>query len=422
MPDPRIHRPHPALACEFDPTPYAGSNLFSRTDNAAATTNATLPAASPRYWDLLAHLHGYGSKSGQSLADMMNDQLAGFGTWSCGFDAADKFYIENSLVSFSYAWMGTEDHSALGLPQSSVAAQAVAGGSFRMTAPNAWRRGIFQLPTGITVDISGTTYSLLAELPRVQCLPVWIRERATANDADDKFFGFTVEDIDPNPLSRWLVEPDGRVSVSYYEEGGFSIENAAWWRRLGGDGEETPINDLHGRKRLTTANPAPCFLASRRGYVELRRETEIRDSRQIMTDGSVVSAGLPVIRGWDFTMRVEGPAHGYSRDQEDHLRAWWSYARGPMTFYPAWGDGDHAAGSMDTRRHVDRIGTAPASRYTLLQTSGADAPEVQYHKRQGGRLLVRLHPRDDMTRREAYDGQLDVHQDVDFKLLDDPSR
>ena len=427
MPDPRIIRPLPALAGEFDPKPFLGANLYSRTNNSLATNNAAMPSTAPKYMDLLAFLHGYGSRTNQSLGGLMNARLTGQGTWSVGFDENDKFYIENDTNAWSLTFVGSFSSAAhlteLGFNGVDIAAVAQPSGAMRVTAPNPWRRGPVQLPGGIQVQIGGLTYTLLSEAPRVQCLPVWVRERGQMNDSDDIYSGLTLEDFDPDPRSRWLVEADGRVSVSFYLEGGYEILNNAWWRRLGGDGTETPASESStGRHRLTTANPAPCFLASRRGYVNLRRRTTMRDSRQMMTDGSIVSASMPVVRGWDLTLRLEGPAQGFDRDHEDHLRAWWDHARGPLTFYPAWGDGDYAPGAMDTRRHVDRLSVDTSARYNSFQTAGADSPDVHFSKRQGGRLLVRLHPSDDQNRRERYELQKDVHQDVVFRLTDDTSR
>ena len=423
MPDTRIKRPLPALAGEFDASIYAGAVLFTRTDN-GVTSSATLPSTSSRYWDVLAHLHGYGSKNGQTFADLINAAYSGGGTFTAGIDSDDRFYIENNSADFTIQ-TENNDWSLLGFNRVDLRASAN-GAAYRVTAQNPWRRGVLQLPTGmmVTEHAAGgdVDHGLLWELPRVQCLPVWLRKRGVIGDSDDVWLGKTVEDIDPDGLSRWLVEADGRVSVSYYENQGFSISTSSWWTRLGGDGLEIPINDVGGRKRLTTANPCPCFLASKKGYVSLRRSTRMRETRQLMTDGSIVSSGLPVLRHWNLTLRLEGPASGFTRDQEDHLRQWWSYARHALTFYPSWGDGDYTNGAIDTRRHVDRVGTSHSFQFTLLQTSGADHPDVHFHKRQGGRLLVRLHPNDDQSRRESYAEEKDVYQDIDFVLSDDPSR
>ena len=427
MPDPRIIRPLPALAGEFDPKPFLGANLFSRTNNNLVTNNAAMPSTAPKYMDLLAFLHGYGSRTNQSLGGMINATLSQHGVWSVGFDDNDRFYIENDANAWTLDFANpsfTGSHlTELGFEGNNIAAVAQPSGAMRVTAPKPWRRGPIQLSYGLGVQIQGQHLGALIDAPRVQCLPVWVRERGQMNDADDIYSGLTLEDLDPDTQSRWLVEADGRVSVSFFLDGGYEILNSAWWRRLGGDGTETPVSEFGtGRHRLTTANPAPCFLASRRGYVNLRRRTTMRDSRQMMTDGSIVSASMPVVRGWDLTLRLEGPAQGFDRDHEDHLRAWWDHARGPLTLYPAWGDGDYAPGAMDTRRHVDRLSVDTSARYTSFQTAGADSPDVHFSKRQGGRLLVRLHPSDDQNRRERYELQKDVHQDVVFRLTDDTSR
>ena len=443
MPDPRIKRPLPALLGEFDASPYVG-DVFTRQPTGSTTTTATIPSTAGRYWDLIAFLNGYGSKSGETMEDIAADTWGGPNPIKFGIDSNDRFFTE-CVDDFSLKLQFASSWSDLGYePTETRATQVTNFGvtTFRVTAPNPWRRGVFQLESGISVirhASQGDQFEniLNSDNPRVQSLPTFLRKRGSMNDADDVWAGQTLEDFDPQSEARWLVEPDGRVTVNYYERFGFGFTDPLGtnlWYRLGGTGLETPTNGINGRKSLTTAHPCPCVLASPRGYVNFRRETRMRETRQMMTDGSIVSSGLPVLRNWRLTMRIDGPALGAESSQEQHLRQWWSYARGALTLYPSFGDADRppsvaepvdrfGCGGIDTRRHINaRDASRDWFRYTLLHTAGADADEVHYLKRQGGRLLVRLHPSDDQTRRESYGESKDIFQDIDFILADDPGR
>ena len=138
----------------------------------------------------------------------------------------------------------------------------------------------------------------------------------------------------------------------------------------------------------------------------------------------MVSGGLAPIKGWRLIVRVTGPAHGYTADRERHLRNWWQYARRGLTLYPTFGDSENNGnGGNDTRRHVDLVGLyGTTNRHTLFQTVEADESANHFGKRVGGRLLVRRHPSDQQARREDYTFELDIHQDIMFRLLDDTSR
>ena len=267
---------------------------------------------------------------------------------------------------------------------------------------------------------------------RVQNLPTYLRVRGSVGDADDIYNGKCLEDWEHtagNTSASLVLEEDGRVSINYPSN--FSYDevntNSALGKslllRLGFDGTETETTTFGDNRQLRATNPAPCAMTSR-GYVELRRETLGRDDFSIMADGSVISAGLAPIKGWSLLIRVTGPAHGYSVNRERHLREWWKHARRGLTIYPTFGDPDNNGdGGNDTRRHVN-IETiyGTADRHTLFQTVEADESAHHYGKRVGGRLLVRRHPADAQERRESYSGEIDMHQDIRLRLLDDPTR
>lgn len=267
---------------------------------------------------------------------------------------------------------------------------------------------------------------------RVQNLPTYIRVRGSVLDADDIYSGKCLEDFEHtagNTLASLVLEEDGHVSINYPSSVSYdnvssnTAAGKALLLRLGFDGTETETTTFGNYRQLKAANPAPCAMTSR-GYVELRRETIGRDDFSIMADGSVISAGLAPIKGWHLLIRVTGPGHGYSANRERHLRDWWKHARRGLTIYPTFGDPDNNGdGGNDTRRHVN-IETiyGTADRHTLFQTVEADESAHHYGKRVGGRLLVRRHPADAQERRESYSGNIDMHQDIRIRLLDDPTR
>ncbi len=269
---------------------------------------------------------------------------------------------------------------------------------------------------------------------RVQNLVTWLRVRGSVSDADDVYSGKCLEDAEytaGNTFMTCVLEADGRVSFNYPSTQAAyptltSIQTIgeALFLRLGFDGTETAAATTTNHRQLRGANRAPCVLATNRGYVELRREVLGRDDYTIMADGSVVSGGLTPIKGWRLIVRVYGPAHGYTVDLERHLREWWKYARRGLTIYPTFGDqASKAKGGNDTRRHVDLIGLyGTTAHHNLFQTVEADESATHFGKRVGGRLLVKRHPQDAQARREDYSFELDIHQDIMLRLLDDTSR
>ena len=98
MPDPNIIRPCPALSGVVDARSIAGSNLFERTmaPNPAAVP-ATLSSDARIYDDLLAFLHGYGSKTGATLAALINSAWPGVEPIEVGINSADCFFISCNL-------------------------------------------------------------------------------------------------------------------------------------------------------------------------------------------------------------------------------------------------------------------------------------------------------------------------------------
>lgn len=269
---------------------------------------------------------------------------------------------------------------------------------------------------------------------RVQNLVTWLRSRNTETDADNIYKNLCLEDFEGlagNTNLTYVLEEDGRVSVNYDSSQtnygtvtSIQTVGQSLFLRLGFDGTETESTTTANHRQIKAANRAPCVLPTGRAYVELRREVSGRDDYTIMADGSVIASGLSPIRGWFILARVFGPAHGHSTDQERHLRAWWSYARRGLTIYPSFGDPDNPGkGGNDTRRHIDSVGLyGTTERHTLFQTVEAEEAANHHGRRIGGRLLVRRHPTDQQARREQYSGDIDIHQEIRFRVLDDPSR
>lgn len=289
-------------------------------------------------------------------------------------------------------------------------------------------------PAYQAVYTTGVVTDVVPSNRRVQNLVTWLRLRSFESDADDNYSNLCLEDFEAvagNTELTYVLEEDGRVSVNYDSSqtnygtvSSIQTVGQSLFLRLGFDGTETETTTTTNHRQIRATNRAPCVLPTGRAYVELRREVTGRDDYTIMADGSTVASGLSPIRGWFILVRVFGPAHGYSTDQERHLRAWWSYARRGLTIYPSFGDPDNAGkGGNDTRRHVDLVGLyGTTGRHTLFQTVEAEESANHHGRRIGGRLLVRRHPTDQQARREQYSGDIDIHQEIRFRVLDDPSR
>ena len=433
-------RPLPALAGEYDSRPFQGNKVIERKDALFNPSFLTLPAVGRVYWDLLAFLNGYASTPGMDLGSLIDAQWQGVpannGAITVGIDDTNRFWISSSQDRIEIK--ANANNAFFGFDVSGQASGFVA--PFKVTAVNPFKRGIFELPGTIEIKnlTAGGSMFTPSDRPRVQCLPTWCRVRGSENDLDDVWSTHTLEDLDVAAHKAvWSVDTKGHVTCSYFEDGGFAFLNAGvgasgipFARSLGaqtsigtapGVPADTVTNGQGGRKTWTSARPAPSFLAAARGMVEIRREVRGRDESAIMTDGSVVSSGLPPIKGWRCTIRALGPALGYAADQERHLRDWWAHARRQITIYPQWGDVSNTNGSIDVRRHVD-----PKQAETIFFSDGITAEgeleETHFGKRRGGRLLCRRHPRDNQSRIESYEGETDVFQDVKIRLLDDPSR
>ena len=283
----------------------------------------------------------------------------------------------------------------------------------------------------ITQDVS----DIIPHSIRAQNLPTLLRKRGYVGGLDDIYQTNCLENSDfvSGKKIRWILEADGKVSVNFEKDLvpfetfiNATATGKALLKRLGFDSTETYVEDVVGGiSRIKANNVAPCVLIADRGYTELRREVTGRDEFSMMANGSVVSSGLLPVKGWRLVMRVLGPAYGYLQNRELHLQRWWKYARSGLTIYPSFGDGDRPlTGGNDTRRHIDLIEIFDAQSYAerLIETPDADRQENHFGKRVGGRLLVRRHPADAQARRESYSGDLDVFQEISFRLLDDPSR
>lgn len=418
MPDERIIRNAPAIAAQVDASGVAGEALFSRVDGLNNVQTATLHADASIFWDLPAFLHGYGSSPGASLNDLVSVGWTGPGSIKVVIDANDFIAIKSTDAPIKLE--PSSSNAAFGLPAEG-AFSVMSGGFYVIQANQPWSRGVVELSElmEITDTNSGITYTFIDDYPRVQSLPTWIRERGTTGDADDIWLDATVEDADPQLEAHWLVEADGRVSCSYYEDNGFLFgNNSEFWRILGGTTGETPVDGVGGRKTITTTYAAPSFLALNFPYVSFRRKIAGRDEHRVMADGRVVSSGLPPIKGWALRLRVSGPAFGPSVDQEKHLRDWWQEARRNLTLYPQWATAGSESGCMDLRRHADARLSLAHERYTLGTTVEADDTSSHYGKRKGGRLMLRRAPSDNQDRVEQYAHELDLFQDIDLHLLD----
>lgn len=438
---------------EVSMSTFAGAQVMTKmeADN-GNQASVTLPSTATTFWDMPAFLNGYGSRNGHTLQEHLNIE------WSAqGMPGTLQVQILNSTDLIRITHTGARqirlkpgaDNHLFGFDNNTTTSYAT-----HLDAPNPWRRGVFQWTQGLDIQIknlngtNGNTVRVPQQdyLVRVQSLPTYMRNRSSLTDADNVWdhnspidhLGICLEErvqgnMNPTVLFRALVESDGRVTFNFWGGSPGMLDASAWftseterrfWTRLGGDMTETAVATQFSRYNLTTANPAPCILAVERGYVELRRKVRTRDDFAMMSDGSVVSAGLAPIRGWDMTLRVIGPAYGYDASLEQHLRDWWQYSRRSLTLYPQWGDKDYTLGACDLRRDVkpQTLVAVSGSKdfFDTFRTPEAHHSTAHYAKRKGGRLHLRRTEADE--RIEKYSTDLDCYQDIQLKLQDDPTR
>lgn len=426
MADTRVRRHTPALLGEFDARPFAGSELFQFDGQPVM-----MPADAGVYSDIISFLNGYGSTPGHDLGSLIQTALRlelGDPAIVAGVTITPGDRVNVYVVGAPDFQLGASSlNEPLGFP-----AGGVSGYAPSHTAAEPFQRGTVEALGGLVFDFQGVgqvTVPADGTLAPSQSVSALIRSRGSdVRDPEADLAGQALEDrfltAAPAAYVRARVDASGCVSISWNGGAGdLMISSSELWQRLGGTGMETAEDLGGGAYRLTTANPAPCVLALARGYVELRRMTKYRDRSAVMADGSIVSSGLSPLAGWNLTVRVTGPAFGYSASQETHLRGWWQYARRSLTFFPQWGDLDAPArGSIETRRHRDLLGSGTQPNDPFYTTE-ADEASSHYARRKGGRLLVRRAPRDSSERAESYgDHALDTVQDLEFRLLDDLSR
>ena len=259
-------------------------------------------------------------------------------------------------------------------------------------------------------------------------------EALVANtDAGAQGLGSNVTD------TKAFVTPTGRVSINYFASSpGHTTADTlfdtatrrAFWARLGGVGNETAVAKSGNRYTITTAKPAPCVLALDRGYVNFRRTVMNRDDFAEMSNGAIVTSGLPTLRQWQAELRVIGPTYGADASLEQHLRDWWPYSRRGITYFPQWFDMDYANGAIDPRINYRRRdhyittgnqGNTGGGGYTSHYTVEGEDDYTVYSKRKGGILYLR-NVGSQRKRTEEYREDLDCYQDIQMTLQDDPTR
>ncbi len=428
------------LAAEHDVRAYAGQQIMNVDGNAISLQNVITEP----HWDALALLHGYGMRSGLTISDVFTSawQAGGNpGTLSVTIDTqTDRVKISANGCAIQVQPLFGGDNEMFGFPSTGSIGQGFVN---TVIAPNPWQRGVFQMSGGLSIKGQGHNTVTVPEIfnrMRVQSLPIFCAVRNTSSEPDDVWHNRNIDDVVTSTLAvgnppivnnmTLLVEPDGRVSFDFDAASVVTLNSGAadFWRLLGFDGREVAVAHAGNvaRRTLTSSNRCQTILASDASVVQFRRFTEHRDKSLVMADGSIVTSGLDPLQGWDLTLRVHGPARGYSEDQERHVREFLKHARRRFSFYPQWGDLDNPTrGSIETRRHADYAGTfgGTAPVYSVFYTAEADVAESHWSKRKGGKLLLRRHPRDNDNRAEEYGGtMLDVYQDLSFKLYDDHTR
>lgn len=206
-----------------------GSGLKLFEDGAATDVDLptyTVASGEGLYADLMVFLNGgvsqpVGTGMGAVARDFLADLNAqwtaggGGGTFTGGFDANDKFYLENDTEDWEI--LGTADYAFYGY---AGATGTVGGGApFRHTATLDWTRGLVE---DQTLKIDGATLGIPITIPGAaicsQDLPTLMRPYAVG-DVDDlggaqtlSYIHNTAHDPDDRTIS-WVLDSTGRVRV-----------------------------------------------------------------------------------------------------------------------------------------------------------------------------------------------------------------
>ena len=355
--------PNFGLLTAYDMRTYSGVTVFTR--GSTSVTMPTFASGAGVYDDAILFLNGRSSDTQISAAGQI-DTVKSFGAnWSVSINSSDKVTI-SANADFTLTNVGTLD--ALGAGTGTLTA-TLSSGVYSVTCPNDWTRGAINLGD-VSYRINEVGGSNLFNFPAInvhsQDVSVFIRDRATVNDAD--VFGLaSLEERDQsattNDAISWFVNDAGRVACAYLTSvGDISWSSTAIRDQLGFTGDETPTVYATSYSLITATNKAAGVLIPSRPYQRHHIKAEnVSQSRRLIGGGYVsnyVGTYATSILNFDLDARLD-----LSDDYQHFIHRWMPYASAGerVTFYQSWGDSRRAL-------RTDQINaTQPA--YDSLYTS-----------------------------------------------------
>ena len=359
-----------------------------------------------RYPDALAFLHGYGSQTGQSIAEQLAALWASAGggavAWEVGIDAADRVFIRAPSTAFASFTVTASAGNCYGFATGVTTSSTVAG--YRIvTAPSAWSRGNqypSAAPNVLSINAGATTTALTSARTRVHSLPTAMRTSSTFDGTVSPLQSLERFDNDVGDnvqrRIRWGIDSDGRAWVSSPTVSPafafFGSSSALAWRRLlGFTGAEVGITGSL-QTTITATYPCPLVLMLWRGMTRYQCSAQNYDGAVTLADGRARGRHIGTATLHDVGYTLRGPTS--QLDQEGQALA---------SFWPAIGRGQPCALMLDhgdPRRHrwieslQDGTAIAPFSAdYTTQHLRGrvvarvaASAADVQTFVLDGARV------------------------------------
>ena len=360
-----LNNPAPTfgLLTAYDMRAFSGVTVFTR--GSTSVTMPTFASGAGVYDDAILFLNGRSSDTQISAAGQI-DTVKSFGAnWTVSINSSDKVTI-SANADFTLTNVGTSD--ALGAGTGTLTA-TLSSGVYSVTCPNDWTRGAINLGD-VSYRINEVSGANLFNFPAInvhsQDMSVFIRDRATVNDAD--VFGLaSLEERDQSATTNdeisWFINDAGRVACAYLTSvGDISWSSTAIRDQLGFTGDETPTVYATSYSLITATNKAAGVLIPSRPYQRHHIKAEnVSQSRRLIGGGYVsnyVGTYATSILNFDLDARLD-----LSDDYQHFIHRWLPYASAGerVTFYQSWGDSRRAL-------RTDQINaTQPA--YDSLYTS-----------------------------------------------------
>ena len=357
-----LNNPAPrfGLLTAYDMRDHSGLEVFTRSGGSAVSL-PTFSSGQGVYEDAVFFLNG---RAADSVVYASGDlgTVATFGSnWTVAISSADKITVSND-DPFTIQSTGTDD--PLGFGASPITA-VLTSGSYVATAPSDWARGLLDLTNVEYTIVGSSTFTFPNTLLPFQDVTVWLRNRATINDADA--FGLdSIEALDRTAQGStglaWSINDEGYTQCYYLTViGDITWTSTAIRNQLGFTGNETTTTAGNFSLLTSTHKNAGVIIPSR-PYQSHHLRAENLSQRRRKIGGGYVSnyIGSYVTSTLNFNLDA---LLDTTDDYRHFINKWLPLCSGGerVNYYQGWGDSRRAL-------RTDQITGAQAA-YDLLYTS-----------------------------------------------------